>query len=814
MQTGAKNENATVSAVAIPNSTTKTSPHIFGQLAEQGKYSHLPDKMRKARRWLVWVLVPQVKGKPKKEPHYVSGTKRHGTLDSAEDVAQMATFDDALEALKTGRYTGLGFALGPDGNGGFWQGVDLDHLPEHPELQTIADDLPGYTERSPSGDGLHAIGYGRKFDALGSNTTGIEAYSYGRYFTVTADSAGGGDVCELADFVEGVLRPLHGQQNPRQPKHRQEVKNDAGSTISAADCIDQQTVDDLRSALQSMNADEYGTWIENGQRLKSLGDTGRELWLEWSATSDKFDEDEAAHKWGTFTGLKSGYAGVFATAQAGGWVNPQSNDAASRKDYSDAGNVAILAEQTGGDLRYVYETKQWICWCGKRWNPDPARIFLRKATLGVAEHYLRDAKRYREQARADGTDAKDRKLLERLADHAESWARHCRNERALSAMVTFAQQDARFTLSQGQLDKNPLLFGVNNGVIDLRTGALRPDSRDDFVTKRSPIDWTNDATAPRWIEFVGEITATPDPINPKKGTPRPNLARYVQRMLGYCLTGKTTEQKLFLAIGDGSNGKNVLLDTVRDIMGTYATPIAAEALMARKYESDAERPTPGARMLAGARLAVASESRETASLDTNLVKRLTGESKLVTRGLHENTFAFDVTHKLVLMTNHMPRLDAVDDATRGRLHLIPFDRQWNRPGHPNRNPLLPDGDKDMLAKLQKESPGILRWLVDGAVAYLRDGLEPPIEVASKTSSYFDEQDAFTQWLAGFEHAPAKEGMLASDLLGNFRYYCLGTGTAEVSQIAFAKKLKKAVGEGTKSERGMLYPLRTLNGDLF
>lgn len=325
------NEKATAQTVAISNSQQQlTSTPIFGQLAEQGKYSHLPGQMRNAKRWIVWKLVPQAKGKPKKVPFYVSGTQRNGMLDTPDDVAQFGTLADAMSALKTGRYTGLGFALGPDGTGNYWQGIDLDHLPEHPELQTIADDLPGYTERSPSGDGLHAIGYGRDFHTMRSNTTGIEAYSYGRYFTVTADSAGGGDVCELADFVEGVLRPLHGQQNPRQPKHRQEVKNDAGSTISAADCIDQQTVDDLRSALQSMNADEYGTWIENGQRLKSLGDTGRELWLAWSATSPRFDENEAAHKWETFTGIKSGYAGVFSAAQVLGWKNPRKGEDATK----------------------------------------------------------------------------------------------------------------------------------------------------------------------------------------------------------------------------------------------------------------------------------------------------------------------------------------------------------------------------------------------------------------------------------------------------------------------------------------------------
>ncbi len=153
----------------------------------------IPDAMRRARRWLVYKLIPNPDPtkKPRKVPFYLDGTPRRGALDTPADLAKLGTFDEARTALKTGRYAGLGFALGQDGEG-YWQGIDLDHTDERPELAALADTLPGYVEWSPSGTGVHAIGYGRQFPALGSNASGIEAYSGGRFFTVTGRVIRGG----------------------------------------------------------------------------------------------------------------------------------------------------------------------------------------------------------------------------------------------------------------------------------------------------------------------------------------------------------------------------------------------------------------------------------------------------------------------------------------------------------------------------------------------------------------------------------------------------------------------------------------------
>ena len=266
------------------------------------------DRMKSADRWLL--------ANPEKVPHYVDGSRRSGQLDSAEDRVRLCSYDKAKAALE-GCDPGwhLGFALGPDGDGGHWQGIDFDHIAEN-LLQHLADDLPGYVEQSPSGEGVHAIGYGRSFRSLGSNGCGIEAYSRRRFFTVTESMVREGGILCLADHVENTLAPLH----------RAKATN-LFSTAKASEVVQvsRQTVADLRSALNYMRSDDYALWIEMGHALKTLGDTGRGLWLDWSATSSKFDPQQTAAKWGGFDPQHTGHRAVFVRAQERGWVNPASS---------------------------------------------------------------------------------------------------------------------------------------------------------------------------------------------------------------------------------------------------------------------------------------------------------------------------------------------------------------------------------------------------------------------------------------------------------------------------------------------------------
>lgn len=282
-------------------------------------YDNVPNEMRSAPRWLLWRSEPNKdpSKKPRKVPYYANGSHRSGQLDTPADVANLSTFIEVINAAQNGQYSGLGFALGPDGTGNEWQGIDIDHLSEHPELQYVVDDLPSYTEQSPSGNGVHAIGYGKSFASMGSNPSCIEAYSSGRFFTVTGEGSGNGAITCIADFVETQLRPLHSAKAKKSEADNQHVGYEQ---------ISDQAIKDLRSALLFMRADDRELWQKNGHRLKTLGEVGRGLWMEWSATSDKFDPNADSKSWDSFKPTHTSYKAIFKDAQKLGWFNPMGNE--------------------------------------------------------------------------------------------------------------------------------------------------------------------------------------------------------------------------------------------------------------------------------------------------------------------------------------------------------------------------------------------------------------------------------------------------------------------------------------------------------
>ena len=326
-------------------------------------FINLPDEMRNAQRWLLWALKPNKNPskKPRKVPYYLNGNNRSGQLDTPADTANLSTFENAFQVLSEApneQYSGLGFALGPDGTGNEWQGIDLDHLSDHPELTYVVDDSPSYTEQSPSGNGVHVIGYGKSFISMGSNPSGIEAYSSGRFFTVTGEGSGIGSITCIADFVETRLRPLHSSK----------VKtSDTNNQHEFYEQIAAQTVKDLRSALLFMSADDRELWQKNGHRLKTLGEVGRGLWMDWSATSDKFDPNADSNSWNSFKPTHTSYKAIFTYAQKLGWVNPMSNDASSNEKGLTGNNKSsnsFIRVSIADVFTYPPEPQQYI-WAGR-----------------------------------------------------------------------------------------------------------------------------------------------------------------------------------------------------------------------------------------------------------------------------------------------------------------------------------------------------------------------------------------------------------------------------------------------------------------
>ena len=481
----------------------------------------------------------------------------------------------------------------------------------------------------------------------------------------------------------------------------------------------------------------------------------------------------------------------------------------TKVDFTDRGNANLLAQLTTGDLRYVVERKVWIVWVNRRWEVDATREHSFAATGRVGEHYSREVARLTAQMR--GMDSAAAKRHQKTIEAVGAWEKACRGRRGIENMLALAAMHPVFVIAEAALDTDPYLLGVQNGVVDLRTGALRPDAREDFVTRRCAYAYRTDATAPRWVKFVDEVTGYPiEALSDTDGevvpgtvgryTARPGFADYLQRALGYSCSGVTEQHKLFVTFGEhGSNGKNVTFDTVKSVLGDYATTASEKLLLAGRRETDANSATPALVALKGSRLAVSSEPPANSTFDSSVLKALTGEVRIAGRALNQGAGEIAVTWHLWLLCNAKPKVEHLEQAVVGRILMLPFDRRWNRPGVAEHDPSLPDPDLTLPTVFAAEGEGILRWLVHGAVRYFAEGLAPCAEVTAATRSYFDAQrvDPVETWLAGQVRCPTAAGAQAKAAFDAFNAWRVAQETAGLLEGGMAPSNPNAFGRAMK-----------------
>ncbi len=359
---------------------------------------------------------------------------------------------------------------------------------------------------------------------------------------------------------------------------------------------------------------------------------------------------------------------------------------------TDLGNARRLAIRHGHDLQYCYPWNCWLIWDGQRWSRDDSGEVYRRAKDTVRGIY--------EEAHAAGDK------VDAVAKHA---LRSQQRER-IEALIRLAQSDLAIT--PDAIDRLPWLLNVENGTLDLRSGELQPHRRDDFLTKLAPVAFDPTALCPTWLRFLERIFCADD-----------SLIQFIQRAVGYALTGDTQEQCLFLLHGTGANGKTTLLEAIRALMGDYARTADFATFLAKNH--DAIRNDLAA--LKAARLVSASEVERGRRLNEPLVKQLTGGDRITARFLHAEFFEFAPQFKLFLAANHKPEIRGMDEGIWRRVRLIPFEV------------MIPTGqqDKSLGEKLLTELPGILNWLIAGCLAWQRRWLQPPDRVVAATSSYRD-----------------------------------------------------------------------------
>ncbi len=442
--------------------------------------------------------------------------------------------------------------------------------------------------------------------------------------------------------------------------------------------------------------------------------------------------------------------------------DPDEEAAIPRHARTDAGNAERFRGLYGGIVRYVHKLGRWRVWTGKQWRDD-AKDGVEQLALLTARHRLELA--------ASLPDDRERYEEAKWALASESMKRR-------RDMLGAARSLPELACLPDDFDRDPFLLNCDNGTLDLRTGELRPHDAAAMQSKLIPVAYDPKAECPRWERFLEEVF---------DGTTA--IADFVQRAVGYSLTGDTREQCLFLLHGSGCNGKSVFLRTVLRLLGDYgATTDFATLTLDRERQAAIRNDIA---RLHGARFVTASETSDGVRFSESVLKSLTGEDRVAVRFLHQEFFEFTPAFKLWVACNHRPRVRDSSEAFWRRIRLIPFTVSFRG-----------REDKELADALQSELPGVLAWAVRGCRDWLEVGdLIAPAEVLTATEKYRSEEDVIGRFIA--DCCLTDEGMSAAarDLYESYCRWCGENGERPFSQKRFGDALREKGFEGQSGTVG-------------
>ncbi len=543
-------------------------------------------------------------------------------------------------------------------------------------------------------------------------------------------------------------------QSTKQTKAPVVIKDTVTRIISNHPPIESQAeIECVRSMLEAIPAD-----CNRDEWLKVLWAVAATHWecaealaCEWSKTApEKYNEADFTRDWNSFDPAKGiGFGTLVHTAKLHGWTNEKR----SSESVGDVLNGKLFTNQWLNELLFIHETGDLLKFADEGWVGAPPGEADRAAKVVLAKLREEAAELYKADPAATKT--------KRLMAHVERTSK----AQSLYAMIQMAKSEEGMTRSLNEFDANPMHLGVANGVLDLRTSLLLPISPSLLVSKRCPVSYDPAATCPTFTLFLEAVQ------------PEQEMRDFLQRWVGYLLTGGVEEQKFAFLFGSGANGKSVFVELLAWMLGDYSRKIATEMLM--HHQRSPQGPSPDIVALKGRRFVYANETEEGRRLAESRVKDMTGGDTLTGRVPYGKAdITFQPTHKLVVVGNHRPEITDMSNGMWRRVLLVPFDVT------------IPEADRDphLLDKLKTEGSGILNWALEGLRLWQKHGLKVPKKIEVATAAYRDEMDIIGEWIA--EHCTTGAGcsVKKEDAHKAYKAWTLNNGHHPLSQGRLTRRL--------------------------
>lgn len=434
----------------------------------------------------------------------------------------------------------------------------------------------------------------------------------------------------------------------------------------------------------------------------------------------------------------------------------------SALDFTDAGNAAWLHHCFDNRVRFVTGLRCWLFFEKDfGWSTLTDAKIIRLAELAIRKL----------GTLAMGQLSSDQ--LKRLSSHVAKSL----SAASLANAVSLLKGQPGVEVKADELDADPMLLGLGDGRgIDLKLGTVFDLQPHHLITKSIGCRYDEHARCPKWDQFLLEVFEQ-----------KQELIDYIQTWAGYCLTGIITEQQILFGFGMGANGKSVLFKVLRTLFGGYAATAPVETFMLNAGEG------PKSFLLArlvGARFVLANETAEGQRLAENTIKELSGGERITSAHKYGHPFEYDPCFKIAIVGNHKPVIRGTDTGIWRRLHLLPFNRIFEKA----------EQDPYLTSKLIEEHPGILNWALEGLKKWQRSQLSLPKIMQIEVETYRTESDVIGLWLSEKCETGSTLTATAEDLYRSYTQWCECNGHHPGSQTRLGRQLSERGFTKEKSAR--------------